>query len=69
MLIWAGIFTLGLIIGGLVVWLFIKRQDCVGTLFFYKGEPGELPIMCSELNEPPESIGKRRYVIFKVSRK
>ena len=67
MLLWVAVFLAGVAIGGLVVWTIIKKQDVIGTLFFYDGEPGEPPAMCSELNETPEDIGKRDYVIFKVS--
>ena len=69
MLFWTAAFVLGLILGGVFVWIFITKRDFVGTLFFYDAEPGESPIMLSELNEPPENIGKRKYVIFRVSHK
>lgn len=48
--------------------LFHKTKEA-GTLYFYKGEPGEDPIMTAVLNQPVEDVMKCNQVIFTVSHK
>jgi hypothetical protein len=46
-----------------------SKNKCVGTLYFYEDEPGEPPVMMTELYDRPQDIKWRDYVIFRVSQK
>lgn len=66
------LFVIGIAIGaffGIVAEQLNAKNKCVGTLYFYRDEPGEAPTMLTELYDRPQDIEWRDYVMFRVSQK
>ena len=60
------LFILGIVIGGLVT-AFIFIQVSVGTLRIDRSDPNDVPYLFLELSTSPNEVGKKKYVMLKVS--
>lgn len=60
-----GMFILGLIIGGLLMFLLIKWK-VIGHLIINTSDPEDGPYMFLELDKSVDDVYSRKYVLFKV---
>ena len=56
-------------IGGMVFFLICLAAKSIGTLRIDQSDPTEPPYLFLELDKPVESIIKKKYVLFRVSKK
>ena len=56
-------------IGGMVFFLICLAARSIGTLRIDQSDPTEPPYLFLDLDKPVESIVKKKYVLFRVSKK
>lgn len=60
-------FIVGLILGGVILHVSIRFRKSIGVIVMTETEEG--PLYSLQLEEEPEDLMKKRYVLFKISKR
>lgn len=61
------VFILGLVLGAVILHASIRFRKSIGVIVMTETEQG--PLYSLQLEEEPEELMKKRYVLFKVSKR